>query len=142
MLFAGYIGLRFGPLTASENPSVTPVDAVDYSDNYKWWDNKQTATVEMTVWDADSADYVAKTYENVVVKRSTASSQNPEIRIQLRNDQAVWLVPVALIGGYPMRDGAEITVGSDLWVQSGDAPLRVVGSSPSHYVCVCNKGRV
>lgn len=139
-LGVGFIGRRFGP---TENPSVTPSGAVDYSDQYLYWDNPQTATVTLHgVWNSTTSVFEDKSYSNVIVKRvSSAVLASEAGGLQLRTDQAAWLVPIALLGGNEVKDGDEIVVASVTWIVSGEAPLRVVGSSPSHFRCICNKAR-
>lgn len=125
-------------------PPATPLAGeLLYSDQYLYWDNTQTATVNLDgIWNPDTEEYDAAAYEDVIVRRVSQVTQMAQFSgLSLRNDQAFWLVPFALIGGNSIKDGDTITVGSNVWVATGDAPLTTVGSSPSHYVVLTHKQR-
>lgn len=108
---------------------------IDYSGDYQWWDNTEAVTVATTLGGTTTTTSVAKAL-SLDINRSLFRGM-----AGIEGDDLVWMIPVALMGSVEINQADKITQGSGkIWLVK-QVFKRGIGTSDTHFECLCAKKR-
>jgi hypothetical protein len=109
---------------------------LDYSDEYKWWDNTETVTVSFRRYAGDVQIDLSSALRQQLNRRHAAFAS-----IDIEGDETVWVLPEALLEGEEPKKGDEIEDSDDVTYTIVSAVRRGIGASITHWECVCRVQR-
>lgn len=109
---------------------------IDYSKDYLHWDNTEAVTVSTTLAGSTTTTSVSVAL-SADIKRSIFRGQITG----LEGDELVWMIPIDLMGSVEINEGDKITqTGGAVW-QVKQAFRRGIGTSDTHFECLCIRKR-
>lgn len=112
---------------------------IDYSGDYQFWSNTEAVTVTLSPNAVSPTSVsISKAMRNDLRRAGTVYNG-----IDLQGDEVLWSIPYALLN--PAGNGREIDkldritdADAIVWTVISATEIRV-GSSRSHFECVCNR---
>lgn len=104
------------------------------ADDYLYWDNTESVTLTTTRSSVESSESIS------IARRNSVGKQEAEFNgLLINSDSCVWCLPFALVSGNEPTIGSQITDSSSTEWQVLSVNEQRLGSSVSHYHCVCRK---
>ena len=107
---------------------------IDYSDEYKYWDQTESVTVTVLV---NEGGVRTESSVPVAIARRGSREQNESVfnGITLDGNETFWLIPYALMGGTAISRDHVIRDGNNVEYKVKTARLVTKGASKIYYRC-------